>query len=107
MATENIIMAMVKAGGDRQECHERVRVLSHEAGNVVKAEGGQNDLIDRVRRDPYFAPIINQLDQILEPKGFIGRAPEQVDGFLKDWVRPALEKYGAALRESKAVDLNV
>jgi len=58
MATENIIMGMVKEGGNRQECHEVIRVLSHQAGDVVKNEGKDNDLLDRIRAHPYFKPII-------------------------------------------------
>lgn len=83
MATENIIMEMVRLGGDRQVCHEKIRVLSHEAGKVVKVEGGENDLIDRIKKDSYFSPIHSKLDQLLDPKTFIGRAPEQVDTFLR------------------------
>uniref|UniRef100_A0A3P8V5F8 Adenylosuccinate lyase n=1 Tax=Cynoglossus semilaevis TaxID=244447 RepID=A0A3P8V5F8_CYNSE len=82
MATENIIMAMVKAGGNRQDCHEKIRVLSQEAAAVVKQEGGDNDLLARVQRDPYFAPILGQLDDLLDPKTFIGRAPQQVNTFV-------------------------
>lgn len=93
MATENIIMAMVKAGGDRQECHEKVRVLSHEAGAVVKQEGGDNDLIERIRADAYFAPLHSELEALLDPQSFIGRAPEQVDEFLSGEVEPALASY--------------
>ena len=77
MSTENIIMAMVQAGGDRQVCHEKIRVLSHQAGAQVKQHGLDNDLIDRVRADPYFAPILNQLDALLDPTTFTGRAPDQ------------------------------
>lgn len=79
MATENIIMAMVRSGGDRQDCHERIRVLSHQAARVVKEEGGENDLIERVKGDPYFAPISGRLDALLDPASFTGRAPQQVD----------------------------
>uniref|UniRef100_A0A3Q1FEC4 Adenylosuccinate lyase n=1 Tax=Acanthochromis polyacanthus TaxID=80966 RepID=A0A3Q1FEC4_9TELE len=79
MATENIIMAMVKAGGNRQDCHEKIRVLSQEAAAVVKQEGGDNDLLARVQRDPYFTPILEQLDALLDPKTFIGCAPRQVE----------------------------
>uniref|UniRef100_A0A9J7XM91 Adenylosuccinate lyase n=1 Tax=Cyprinus carpio carpio TaxID=630221 RepID=A0A9J7XM91_CYPCA len=93
MATENIIMAMVKAGGNRQDCHEKIRVLSQQAAAVVKQEGGDNDLLARVQADPYFAPIIGQLDSILDPKTFIGRAPQQVTRFLSEEVRPVLEPY--------------
>jgi len=108
MATENIIMAMVtRGGGDRQECHEHIRVLSHQAGRVVKEEGGENDLIERVRSDPYFKPIVGELDQLLDPQSFIGRAPEQVDGFLEEWVKPALIKYEGAIKGAQASELTV
>lgn len=63
-----------------QDCHEKIRVLSQEAAAVVKQEGGDNDLLARVQQDPYFAPILGQLDAILDPKTFIGRAPQQVRG---------------------------
>jgi adenylosuccinate lyase len=107
MATENIIMAIVKAGGDRQECHEKVRVLSHQAGAVVKEEGGENDLIDRVRKDDYFKPIWGQLDELLDPTTFVGRAPQQVDRFVTEWVEPALKPYQEALKHVKAAELSV
>jgi len=127
MATENIIMAMVKAGGDRQEVHERVRVgqarlqyillvvdgsrqvLSHEAGNQVKNLGLENDLIERVRQDPYFDPIKPDVDQLLDPASFIGRAPEQVDVFLSEWVDPVLGKpeIQEAVLKSQKVELSV
>ncbi|XP_067998613.1 adenylosuccinate lyase [Melanerpes formicivorus] len=93
MATENIIMAMVKAGGNRQDCHEKIRVLSQKAAAVVKQEGGDNDFIDRVRADSYFAPIHKQLESLLDPSSFTGRAPQQVAKFLKQEVRPALDPY--------------
>lgn len=107
MATENIIMAMVRAGGDRQECHEHIRVLSHQAARVVKEDGGENDLIERVKQDSYFAPIFPQLDSLLNPKTFVGRAPEQVDAFLKEWVAPALAPYADVLNSAEAVELSV
>uniref|UniRef100_A0A3P9BGL1 Adenylosuccinate lyase n=1 Tax=Maylandia zebra TaxID=106582 RepID=A0A3P9BGL1_9CICH len=84
MATENIIMAIVKAGGNRQECHEKICVLSQESAAVVKQEGGDNDLLARIQRDPYFAPILGQLDALLDPKTFIGRAPQQVQHVQSD-----------------------
>ncbi|KAG6879218.1 Phosphoribosylglycinamide formyltransferase [Termitomyces sp. T32_za158] len=109
MATENVIMAMVKSGGDRQEAHEHIRVLSHEAAHQVKNLGLENDLIDRIRRDPYFDPIKGHLDALLDPASFIGRAPEQVDTFLKDWVVPALapKELQEAIQQSKKVELSV
>jgi len=109
MATENIIMAIVKKGGDRQDAHEKIRVLSHEAGHQVKQLGLENDLLDRVRADPYFEPIKADLESILDPASFIGRAPEQVDSFLQKWVQPALagEEEQRAIKGSQKVDLNV
>lgn len=105
MATENIIMAMVKAGGDRQVCHEKIRVLSHEAGAQVKQHGLDNDLVDRVEKDPYFKPILNQLDSLLDASTFIGRASEQVGEFIQKDVLPVLELYAG--QEQGRVDLNI
>ncbi|XP_044533802.1 adenylosuccinate lyase isoform X1 [Gracilinanus agilis] len=97
MATENIIMAMVKAGGSRQDCHERIRVLSQEAAAVVKQEGGDNDLIARIQADPYFGPIHGQLEHLLDPSSFTGRAAQQVEKFLQEEVRPLLKPYEGQL----------
>ncbi|XP_044840467.1 adenylosuccinate lyase isoform X2 [Mauremys mutica] len=83
MATENIIMAMVKAGGNRQDCHEKIRILSQQAAAVVKQEGGDNDLIARIRADPYFSPIQGQLESLLEPTSFTGRASQQQSSDLR------------------------
>lgn len=99
MATENIIMAMVQAGGDRQVCHEKIRVLSHEAGAQVKQHGKDNDLIARVKADKYFEPIISQLNKILDASTFIGRAPEQVTEFVEQEVKPIMAKYENALTD--------
>jgi len=93
MATENIIMAMVKCGGNRQECHEKIRVLSLQSSEQVKMKGQPNDLIQRIVNDPYFSPICHEMDQILDPKSFIGRAPQQVENFLTSEVRPSLLPY--------------
>jgi len=97
MATENIIMAMVEAGGNRQDVHEAIRVLSHQAAAQVKLEGKDNDLIERIRADAFFAPIHASLDALLDPATFTGRAEQQVDRFLADEVRPAIAKYAAQL----------
>ncbi|XP_078033923.1 adenylosuccinate lyase [Augochlora pura] len=97
MTAENIIMAMVKAGGDRQVCHEKIRVLSHEAGAQVKQHGLDNDLVERIKKDPYFEPILNQLESLLDPSTFVGRAPEQVVEFLEEEVYPVLENYQGQL----------
>jgi len=107
MATENIIMAMVKAGGDRQIVHEKIRVLSHQAGRVVKEEGGENDLIERIKADDFFEPIHAQLDSLLDPNTFVGRAPEQVVSFLEKWVKPALAPYQNELKNAKEAQLSV
>ncbi|KAJ2654607.1 adenylosuccinase ade13 [Coemansia sp. RSA 1200] len=107
MATENFIMAMVTKGGDRQECHEQIRVLSHQAAAVVKQEGGDNDLIDRVRACEYFAPIKDDLDELLNPATFIGRAPQQVENFVANHVAPALAPYSAAIAAKKPAELSV
>ncbi|GHJ86578.1 hypothetical protein NliqN6_2980 [Naganishia liquefaciens] len=107
MATENIIMAIVKHGGDRQEAHEKIRVLSHEAGAVVKEQGGENDLIERVRADAYFQPIWAELDALLDPATFVGRAPEQVDSFVREWVEPALKPYEEGIKNAKQATLSV
>lgn len=84
-------------------------MLSHEAGHQVKALGLENDLIDRVKADSYFDPIKGQLDELLEPKSFIGRAPEQVDKFLKEWVQPALadEELKASIQQGGKAELHV
>ncbi|XP_075039103.1 adenylosuccinate lyase [Mixophyes fleayi] len=105
MATENVIMAMVKNGGNRQDCHERIRVLSQQAATVVKQEGGDNDLISRIRSEPYFAPIHAQLEQLLDPKSFIGRAPQQVVRFLKEEVIPLLTPYQSKMDVKIELDL--
>ena len=97
MATENFIMEMVKSGGDRQECHEQIRVLSHEAGDVVKSQGKDNDLIERIKKSQYFAPIHDKIDDLMDPKTFIGRAPEQVTEFLEEEVKPLLKRYEGLL----------
>lgn len=106
MSAENIIMAMVKKGGDRQVCHEKIRVLSQEAGNQVKIHGKENDLLDRVRADPYFSPIVGDLDTILDPSTYIGRAPEQVTEFLEDEVKPVLALYDLE-KINKPVNLSI
>jgi adenylosuccinate lyase len=97
MATEYIIMECVKAGGDRQELHERIRVHSMEAGKQVKVEGKDNDLIDRIVNDDYFKLDKAKLLSILEPKNFIGFAAEQTEKFINIEIKPILEKYKALL----------
>lgn len=97
MSTEYIIMECVKNGGDRQELHERIRVHSMEAGKNVKVEGKDNDLIDRIINDKYFNLDKDRLLEILDPKNFIGFAPEQTEEFINIEVKPILEKYSNRL----------
>ena len=103
MATENIMMECVKAGGNRQELHERIRVLSMEASKNVKAEGKDNNLIDLIKADDMFAAVRDRLDGILDAKNFIGRSPEQVEEFLTAEIDPILEKHKDLLGESGEV----
>ena len=91
MATENIIMDAVKKGGDRQELHERIRLHSLAAARIVKEEGGENDLIDRIAGDPSFAISKEEILEVLRPDLYIGCAPMQVREFLENIVKPILD----------------
>ncbi len=93
MATENIMMDAVKAGGDRQELHERIRTLSMEAGRNVKVEGGENDLLERIAADPAFNLSLEELKKTMDPRRYVGRAPEQVEEFLSEVIDPILEEH--------------
>lgn len=97
MATENIMMECVKAGGNRQELHERIRVLSMEAGKNVKVEGKENNLIDLIKQDEMFQPVWDHIDDILDAKKFIGRAPSQTVEFISEEILPILTKHAALL----------
>jgi adenylosuccinate lyase len=96
MATEDILMAGVKAGGDRQQLHELIRVHSHEAAAQVKIEGKPNDLIERLKKDSAFDAI--DLDAILEPALYMGRCAEQVDEFIEQVVEPIRKKSAHSLK---------
>lgn len=100
MATENIMMECVKAGGNRQELHERIRVLSMQAAENVKVHGGENDLLARIKADAMFASVHDRLDAILDAKKFIGRCPEQVEEFLSAEIDPILAAHAAVLGAS-------
>ena len=91
MATENIMMDAVKAGGDRQELHERIRTLSMEAGRNVKVEGKDNNLLELIAADPAFNMSLEDLKKSMDPSKYVGRAPLQVENFLKNVVNPVLE----------------
>jgi adenylosuccinate lyase len=92
MATENIMMDAVKAGGDRQELHEKIRQHSMEAGRMVKVEGKENDLLERIAADPSFGMTMEQLESIMDPKNFVGRAPQQTEEFITEVINPILEE---------------
>ena len=103
MATENILMAAVKAGGNRQVLHEKIRLHSHAAAAQVKKFGKNNDLIDRLKADISFAEV--DFEKILDPNKYIGRAPQQVDEFIKQIVTPILRRYQKEL--NRKVELSV
>ncbi len=97
MATENIMMECVKAGGNRQELHERIRVLSMQAARNVKEEGKDNNLVELIAKDPMFAAVHGKLDGILDAKNFIGRSPEQVEEFIAAEIDPILREHASEL----------
>ncbi|MBC8596647.1 adenylosuccinate lyase [Qingrenia yutianensis] len=99
MATENIMMQAVKNGGDRQELHEKIRIHSMAAARVVKEEGKENDLIERIVKDESFNLNLDDINAVLKPENFIGRAKEQTEEFLRDYVSPVLDKYKDVLGE--------
>jgi adenylosuccinate lyase len=99
MATENLLMDAVKKGGDRQALHEKLRVYSRQAAKVVKEEGGQNDLIDRIAADPAFKVTKPEIEAILQPERFTGRSAEQVETFVKEYVDPVLDAHKGELGE--------
>lgn len=105
MATENIMMECVKAGGNRQELHERIRVLSMEAGRNVKQEGKENNLIELILADDMFAAVHEKLDKILNAKNFIGRAPAQTEEFIAGEIQPILRRHANLLGEKGNVNI--
>ena len=106
MATENIMMdAVKKRGADRQQLHEKIREHSMAASRVVKVEGGENDLLERIAADEAFGVTIEELEKILKPENYIGRAKEQTEDFLNECIKPVLEKYADV--ESDKPEINV
>ena len=97
MATENIMMDAVKAGGDRQELHEKIRELSMEAARNVKAEGKDNNLLELIAADPSFNLSLEELKKTMDPARYVGRAPKQVEEFLEEVIRPILKENEALL----------
>lgn len=107
LSTENLIIAMTKVGGDRQECHEKLRVIGLESDARIAAHGGASDFLDRVRADPYFAPILDQLDELTNVDTFVGAAGRQTLAFLDGEVAALLSDYAEDLRGHTAVNLKV
>lgn len=97
MATENIMMTAVKKGGDRQDLHERIRVHSMAAGKVVKQEGKENDLLQRIAKDEAFGMSLEELESVMKPSNFVGRAPQQTQEFVDEEIKPILDKYSNLL----------
>ena len=105
MATENIIMECVKAGGDRQDLHERIRVLSMEAGKTVKVEGKENNLIELIKQDEMFKAVWDHIDDVLDAKNYIGRAPLQTVEFIQTEIDPILQKHSDLLGDKGDVKI--
>ncbi len=105
MATENIMMEAVKLGRDRQDVHEAIRVLSHEAGYAVKQEGKDNDLLDRLKSEPLLEGV--DIDAHLDPMQYVGRSVEQTERFIKEVVEPLRERYGDQLDALGSADRGV
>lgn len=105
MATENIMMRETKKGGDRQELHEALRVHSLAAAKVVKEEGKENDLVDRIAADPKFTVTKEEMEAVLKPENYTGRSAEQVESFLKECIRPVLEANKEILGEKSELSV--
>ena len=99
------MMDAVKRGGDRQELHEAIRVHSMAAGKVVKEQGGENDLLERIAGDPLFGITLDELKALMHPANFVGRAPQQVEEFVTEQIRPILDRYADEL--GLEVEINV
>ena len=109
MATENIIMEAVKKGGNRQELHEVIRVESMEAAKAQKAEGKSNDLIDRMKGSKEIGKYLTpqDIDRLIEPSDFVGRAPEQIREFIIEVIDPLLKEKASVLNAESSHDLSV
>ena len=105
MATENIMMDAAKRGANRQELHEHVRVHSMAASKVIKEEGGENDLLERIANDPIFGVTLDELKGIVDPHKYVGRAPRQTEIFLHDVVKPILDRYADTETETAEINL--
>jgi adenylosuccinate lyase len=105
MATENVMMDAVKRGADRQQLHEHIRVHSMAASKVVKEDGGENDLLSRIASDPIFGVTLEELQAIVSPEKYVGRAPQQTKEFIEEVVNPALKAYDFVPEEKPEINL--
>ena len=105
MATEHIMMDAVKRGGNRQELHERIRVHSMAAARAVKEEGRDNDLLSRIAADPAFGVTEAELQGLIRPEKYVGRAPEQTEEFLTETIAPVLARYAQVTDEKAAINV--
>jgi adenylosuccinate lyase len=105
LATENLLMAAAEAGGDRQLLHERIRQHSHAVAEHQKASGGPNDLLDRLRADPEFSRV--DFKNAVQPGSFIGRAPQQVDEFVREVIMPIRQRYPHLLQKASEDELRL
>ncbi len=105
MATENIMMDAVKKGANRQELHEKIRKHSMAASAVIKRDGGENDLLERIAGDPAFGVTLEELEKLLEPEKYVGRAPQQTEDFINEVVIPALAPYDGMITESTEINV--
>lgn len=107
MATETIMMAATRAGGDRQKLHEAIRQHSIAAGVRIKDEGLHNDMLERIAEDPLFESVRDQLEELCDPTKFVGRAPQQVTDFLKEYVNPALKEREGLLNAENTGEVRI
>ncbi|WOC33343.1 MULTISPECIES: adenylosuccinate lyase [Caproicibacterium] len=105
MATENIMMDAVKRGGDRQQLHERIRQHSMAASKVVKEDGGENDLLQRIAQDSLFGVTLEELQEVVKPEKYVGRAPQQTVEFLEETVAPVLAQYDGVADNAVAINV--
>ena len=105
MATENIMMDAVKRGADRQQLHERIRVHSMAAAKIIKEDGGENDLLERIANDQAFGVSAEELKEIVKPEKYVGAAPQQTEEFINNTVKPVLDKYGNVSDEKDEINV--
>ena len=105
MATENIMMHAVKRGGDRPELHEKIREHSMAASTVIKRDGGENDLLERIANDSAFGVTLEELETLLQPEKYVGRAPKQTEDFLNETVKAALAPYESIATETAEINV--